>query len=274
VSFHHRTVKQRVVALEVRHPQAIRLAGAEVALDEVRVPGGAAVPSRGPDALRAQRTPGTGLAHQPGGLVTADIEPARLAGSTDGKATRVVHQQARKLSLCVTLVPAEQEPPEPLRQILERLGHEVVVCHDLVGSATALDDADVVIALVALVSTDALDLLARIVDTATCPVIAVLRAASPELVRSAATLGVFDVVFDDHQEDLSSALDVTLQRFDAYRARHGASGPHPCRGLVASAVRWVADTPSGDRNSHRWRDRKTARQRSTGIATRRGLRAA
>lgn len=137
----------------------------------------------------------------------------------------MVDQQARKPSLCVAIVPAEQEPPEPLCQILERLGHEVVVCRELVGPATALDDADVAIALVALVSTDALDLLARIVDTATCPVIAVLRAASPELVRSAATLGVFDVVFDDHQEDLSTALDVTLQRFAAYRARHGASGP-------------------------------------------------
>jgi response regulator NasT len=128
-------------------------------------------------------------------------------------------------SLRVTIVHAENEPPELLCEILERLGHEVVARHDLVGGAMAQDDPDVAIASVTLDSTDALELLGRIVDGATCPVIAVLRAGSPEHVRGAATLGVFAVILEDRPEDLSSALDVTLQRFDAYRARHGASGP-------------------------------------------------
>src|SRR5206468_4795886 len=65
---------------EVRHPQQVRLAGPEVALDEVGVAAGAAVRSRGPDALGAQRALDTGLAHQPGGLVTTDIDPGTPGG--------------------------------------------------------------------------------------------------------------------------------------------------------------------------------------------------
>jgi response regulator NasT len=137
----------------------------------------------------------------------------------------VVDQLARTPCLRVALVDADKEAPELLGEIVERLGHEVVARHDLGGRAIAQDDPDVAIASVTLDSTDALELLDRIVDDAICPVVAVLRARSPEYVRAAATLGVFAVIVDDRPENLSSALDVTLQRFIAYRARHGASGP-------------------------------------------------
>ena len=46
VSFHHRTVKQRLVALEVGHPETVRRGRGEVAIDEIDRPLGTVVGDR------------------------------------------------------------------------------------------------------------------------------------------------------------------------------------------------------------------------------------
>src|SRR5206468_2023110 len=71
---------------------------------EVRVPAGAGVPARGPHPLRAQRAPDTGLAHQPGALVTADIDPGTPGG---------LPQLPGAIDL-VVLLPQLNQPPNQL----------------------------------------------------------------------------------------------------------------------------------------------------------------
>jgi AmiR/NasT family two-component response regulator len=142
----------------------------------------------------------------------------------------VDEQSARTLRVAV--VPAAGGTAEPIGEILARLGHTVVEL-DVVGGAVACEDADVAIAAVALVSADSLELLERIVDDAICPVIAVLHAGTPDYVRAAATLGVFAVVDTQGPEDVASAIDVTLQRFAAYSALHGAGAAvEQARGIL------------------------------------------
>lgn len=118
-------------------------------------------------------------------------------------------------ALRVLVVHAGSQPHELLGGILTRLGHELVDG----------PDADVVVAAVAVDSPEALAQLRLIVDEAGSPVIAVVRAETPEQLRAASTLGVFAAIVDASAEDLSTALDTTLRRFDAYRRLHGASGP-------------------------------------------------
>jgi AmiR/NasT family two-component response regulator len=118
-------------------------------------------------------------------------------------------------SLRVLVVHAGSQPHELLGGILARLGQEVVD-----GPV-----ADVVVAAVAVDSPEALAQLRLIVDEAISPVIAVVRAATPEQERAASTLGVFAAIVNATEEALSTALDTTLRRFVAYRRLHGASGP-------------------------------------------------
>src|SRR3954470_20796857 len=53
VAFHHRRVQERLVALQVGHPQLVRLRRGEAPLDEVRGAGGGVVGSGGPHELPA-----------------------------------------------------------------------------------------------------------------------------------------------------------------------------------------------------------------------------
>jgi hypothetical protein len=66
VSFHHRTVEQRLMALEVGHPQPIRRRCPELAGDQIGRPGARLVTDRGPDTgLAPDHTSEAELAHQP-----------------------------------------------------------------------------------------------------------------------------------------------------------------------------------------------------------------
>jgi response regulator NasT len=73
-------------------------------------------------------------------------------------------------------------------------------------------------------SEHALDLIGEIVNEASCPVIALLTIRDPAYVREAARRGVFAYIVDTTPEELQSAIDITLQRFNEYSNLQGAFG--------------------------------------------------
>ncbi|HEU4521360.1 MAG TPA: ANTAR domain-containing protein, partial [Thermoanaerobaculia bacterium] len=59
---------------------------------------------------------------------------------------------------------------------------------------------------------------------AACPVILILDARDQDFVNEAAQRGVFAYIVDGDQEQLQSALDITLRRFAEYHNLEGAFG--------------------------------------------------
>ena len=116
---------------------------------------------------------------------------------------------------------------ELLAQVVARLGHEVIareVDVTEVGPVTAREHPDVALVGLGLSSAHALDLIAEIVQTSTCPVIALLSARDPAYIHEAAKRGVFAYIVDADAEELQSAIDITLQRFAEYHNLQGAFG--------------------------------------------------
>jgi AmiR/NasT family two-component response regulator len=116
---------------------------------------------------------------------------------------------------------------ELLAQVVAGLGHEVIAREiDVteVGPVTAREHPDVALVGLGLSSEHALELIAEIVHTATCPVIALLSARDPGYIREAAKRGVFAYIVDGDAEELQSAIDITLQRFTEYQSLQGAFG--------------------------------------------------
>jgi AmiR/NasT family two-component response regulator len=116
---------------------------------------------------------------------------------------------------------------ELLAGVVAGLGHEVVaqaVDVRQVGAVTAREHPDVALVGLGLSSDHALELIAEIVHEATCPVIALLSAKDPAYVREAAKRGVFAYIVDTNPDELQSAIDVTLQRFNEYHNLQGAFG--------------------------------------------------
>jgi len=108
-----------------------------------------------------------------------------------------------------------------LTEVVSRLGHEVIgesIEVDEVAAVTAKEHPDVALVGLGLSSEHALELIARIVREASCPVIALLSAKDPAYVHEAAKRGVFAYIVDTTPDELQSALDITLQRFAEYRA--------------------------------------------------------
>jgi response regulator NasT len=138
--------------------------------------------------------------------------------------------------------PDTQSPPEPLRvlianeaherlvllkQDVERLGHEVVASvlevHN-VAAITAKTLPDVALVTLGNSPTHALDLIGEIVREAACPVIALLATDDPQYQREAARRGVFASIVDTSDEELQSAIEITLERFNEYQNLKGAFG--------------------------------------------------
>jgi AmiR/NasT family two-component response regulator len=116
---------------------------------------------------------------------------------------------------------------ELLAQVVAGLGHEVIAREiDVkeVGPVTAREHPDVALVGLGLSSDHALELIAQIVHTATCPVIALLSARDPAYIHEAARRGVFAYIIDADAEELQSAIDITLQRFTEYHNLQGAFG--------------------------------------------------
>lgn len=116
---------------------------------------------------------------------------------------------------------------ELLAQVVAGLGHEVIAREiDVkeVGPVTAREHPDVALVGLGLSSTHALELIAEIVHTSACPVIALLSARNPAYIHEAAKRGVFAYIIDADAEELQSAIDITLQRFAEYQNLQGAFG--------------------------------------------------
>jgi AmiR/NasT family two-component response regulator len=116
---------------------------------------------------------------------------------------------------------------ELLAQVVAGLGHEVIAREiDVkeVGPVTAREHPDVALVGLGLSSTHALELIAEIVHTSACPVIALLSARDPAYIHEAARRGVFAYIVDADAEELQSAIDITLQRFAEYQNLQGAFG--------------------------------------------------
>ncbi|MDX6485347.1 MAG: two-component system, response regulator PdtaR [Gaiellaceae bacterium] len=116
---------------------------------------------------------------------------------------------------------------ELLAQVVIGLGHDVIAREiDVteVAAVTAREQPDVALVGLGLSSEHALELIAEIVQEASCPVIAVLRANNPAYIHEAAKRGVFAYIVDGSPEELQSAIDITLQRFAEYHNLKGAFG--------------------------------------------------
>jgi len=116
---------------------------------------------------------------------------------------------------------------ELLAAVVAGLGHEVIAREiDVkeVGPVTAREHPDVALVGLGLSSEHALELIAEIVHTSTCPVIALLSARDPAYIHEAAKRGVFAYIVDADAEELQSAIDITLQRFAEYQNLQGAFG--------------------------------------------------
>lgn len=116
---------------------------------------------------------------------------------------------------------------ELLAQVVAGLGHEVIAREiDVkeVGPVTAREHPDVALVGLGLSSEHALELIAEIVHTSTCPVIALLSARDPAYIHEAAKRGVFAYIVDADAVELQSAIDITLQRFAEYQSLQGAFG--------------------------------------------------
>jgi AmiR/NasT family two-component response regulator len=124
---------------------------------------------------------------------------------------------------------------ELLGGVVASLGHEVVarvVDVRQVGAVTAREHPDVALVGLGLSSDHALELISEIVHEAFCPVIALLTAKDPAYVREAAKRGVFAYIVDTTPDELQSAIDVTLQRFNEY---HNLQGAFCRRALIEQA---------------------------------------
>jgi response regulator NasT len=114
-----------------------------------------------------------------------------------------------------------------LAQVVAGLGHEVIartVEVKEVGAVTTKERPDIALVGLGLSSEHALELIAEIVHTAACPVVALLTAKDSSYIREAAKRGVFAYIVDGDAEELQSAIDITLQRFAEYHNLQGAFG--------------------------------------------------
>jgi response regulator NasT len=114
-----------------------------------------------------------------------------------------------------------------LAKVVTGLGHEVIAREiDVkeVGAVTARERPDVALVGLGLSSQHALDLIAEIVREASCPVIALLSAVDPAYLHEAAKRGIFAYILHDDPMELTSAIDITLQRFAEYQSLQGAFG--------------------------------------------------
>lgn len=114
-----------------------------------------------------------------------------------------------------------------LAQVVAGLGHDVVAREIYVSEAaasTAREQPDVALVGLGLSSEHALELIGEIVREASCPVIALLHASDPAYIHEASKRGIFAYILHDDPDELSSAIDITLQRFAEYQNLQGAFG--------------------------------------------------
>jgi len=129
--------------------------------------------------------------------------------------------------LRVLIANERKERLERTTELVGAMGHEVIA-RELevteVAAATAETLPDVALVGLGESSEHALDLISRIVQEATCPVIALLESEDPEFVNEAAQRGIFAYVADGDPDELQSAVDIVLRRFAEFHRLEGAFG--------------------------------------------------
>jgi response regulator NasT len=166
--------------------------------------------------------------------IESNTQPSRPAAVTADRARVGVLALAPQLMsdaeispLRVLIANERRDRLELLAAVVAGLGHEVIAREiDVkeVGPVTAREHPDVALVGLGLSSEHALELIAEIVHTSTCPVIALLSARDPAYIHEAARRGVFAYIVDADAEELQSAIDITLQRFAEYQNLQGAFG--------------------------------------------------
>ena len=131
-------------------------------------------------------------------------------------------------SLQVLIANEQEARLDRISRVVENLGHEIVARDTevvAVGKTSRQYHADVALVGLGLDGQHALDLIGEIVQEAACPVIALLDARDPAYVSEAAKRGIFAyVILDGDDEELTSALDITLRRFAEFQNLQGAFG--------------------------------------------------
>ena len=111
--------------------------------------------------------------------------------------------------------------------IVAALGH-VVIAREIevedVAAVTARERPDVALVGLGESSEHALQMVEKIVQEATCPVIALIHAPDPDFVREASKRGVFAYITDAEAMDWQSSIDIVLRRFTEYHDLEGAFG--------------------------------------------------
>ena len=112
-----------------------------------------------------------------------------------------------------------------IADIVTRLGHEVI-SRELevseVAAATEREHPDLAFVGLGVSGEHALDMISEIVREASCPVIALLEADDPVWVNEAAKRGIFAYIVDGREEEMQSAIDITLRRYAEYSNLEGA----------------------------------------------------
>jgi AmiR/NasT family two-component response regulator len=112
-----------------------------------------------------------------------------------------------------------------LAGVVEGLGHEVTTAEihvSEVAAVTARDRPDVALVGLGKSSEHALELITEIVRGAFCPVIALLRGYDAEWIDEAAKRGVYAYIVDTRPEELQSAIEIALRRFQELQQLQGA----------------------------------------------------
>ena len=112
-----------------------------------------------------------------------------------------------------------------IADVVTRLGHEVI-SRELevseVAAATEREHPDLAFVGLGVSGEHALDMISEIVREASCPVIALLEADDPAWVNEAAKRGIFAYIVDGREEEMQSAIDITLRRYAEYSNLEGA----------------------------------------------------
>jgi response regulator NasT len=111
--------------------------------------------------------------------------------------------------------------------IVTALGHEVIAREIEVldvGPVTARERPDVALVGLGQSSEHALQLIAKIVHEAACPVILLIHAPDPDFVKEASKRGIFAYITDADAKDWQNSIDIVLRRFAEYHDLEGAFG--------------------------------------------------
>jgi AmiR/NasT family two-component response regulator len=114
---------------------------------------------------------------------------------------------------------------ERVAQVVRDAGHHVIA--RAVSPEEAIDSAvddppDVVLVAPGRDDEHALELVTRLVEDASWPVLLYMERDDPDLAREAARLGVYGTVTDGDPGQLQSSLEVALRRFDELRELEAA----------------------------------------------------